>query len=326
MGPNASPPSPQSAFVQGFLIGQLVLGAGLLFLFRYLYMDTAPASREKERAAMLKRTEALQASLNARAQRSQPGDRVPYGQSLETQLFDVLQKSQYDLSSHAMESLDWLNVMLAQAILAFRTSVLRAAQAAPSPSSDMPLPSLQTPEKAAAKQLLERALNDVTTGRSLNLLDRITVTDIDFGSNYPRFANARVRPAAAADCLRLEVDFAYDDQISLGLDTRLLLNFPQLRFGSLALALCLRVDQLAGTLGAEIGQRPRSMPPEHEVRVCLYPDFVLQAHISSIVGSKNKLQDAPKIEELLLSRIRIAIQERLVWPNYWSAVLPRAHA
>lgn len=44
------------------------------------------------------------------------------------------------------------------------------------------------------------------------------------------------------------MDFDYVDQISIGIDTRLLMNFNKLRFGSLALALTLRIERLAGTV------------------------------------------------------------------------------
>ena len=115
------------------------------------------------------------------------------------------------------------------------------------------------------------------------------------------------------------MDFEYRDQISLGIDTRLLINFPQVRFGSLALALCLRIDRLAGTLGIEIGLRSDA---PFEARVCLYPDFVLDAHLSSVIGSKSRLYDVPKIEEILISRMRMYIQERLVWPRFWPIRLP----
>lgn len=151
--------------------------------------------------------------------------------------------------------------------------------------------------------------------------DTITVTDIDFGCAYPAFTNARFRSSERAHGLRLEVDFNYVDTISLGLDTKLLLNFPQFRFGSLALAMCFRIERLAGTIGIEITPREGESAAQ-EIRVSLAPDFVLEAHIASVMGSKKKLQDVPKVEELLLTRTRAAIQQRLVWPNYWSIPLP----
>lgn len=70
-------------------------------------------------------------------------------------------------------------------------------------------------------------------------------------------------------------------------------------------------------------QRPAPGAPLRELlRVCVYPDFVLDARVSSIFGSKQKLQDVPKIEEILVTRMRMFIQERLVWPHFWDIPLP----
>lgn len=41
----------------------------------------------------------------------------------------LLQKVGYDLSSHSPESLDWLNVLLAQAVSAYRGMIVHAAEA-----------------------------------------------------------------------------------------------------------------------------------------------------------------------------------------------------
>ena len=54
----------------------------------------------------------------------------------------------------------------------------------------------------------------------------------------------------------------------------------------------------------------------------MYPDFILNARLSSIIGSKDKLQDVPKIEEILITRLRLFIVQYLVWPNSWAIPLP----
>lgn len=315
----AAAPAPPLTFVQGFVAGQVVLFVVLLFVFRYFFVADPPQALEKQRADLIARTRALQNSLDARGRRASSGARVPYERDAAARIEDLLQRTHYDIASHQPETLDWLNLLVAQLIHGYRESVIRAGRQVHENDSDIPLPSLANQEKAAAKVLLERALNDAAAGRTYNLLDSITVTDIDFGSHYPVFSHARFRPAEGGQCLRLEVDFEYRDQISLGIDTRLLINFPQVRFGSLALALCLRIDRLAGTLGIEIGLRS-DVP--FEARVCLYPDFVLDAHLSSVIGSKSRLYDVPKIEEILISRMRMYIQERLVWPRFWPIRLP----
>ena len=236
----------QSSFAQGFVVGQLVLIVALVFLFRYLYVADLPTTLEQERRALIARTEAVQRSLEAKLRGRAP---PPDSEFVRRGLQDVLQKTQYEMGAHAPETLDWLNVILAQMIARYRDAIVGYAPAGAAPADpESGMPSLQNAEKAAAKRLAEHMLNTAVAGRTMNMLDKITVTDIDFGTQYPKLTHARVRPSESPDVARLEVDFDYTDQISFGIDTKLLMNFPQLRFGSLALGLCLRVQQLCGTV------------------------------------------------------------------------------
>ena len=75
-------------------------------------------------------------------------------------------------------------------------------------------------------------------------------------------------------------------------------------------------------ISVEVGapRTPGARGPE--IRVSVYTDFILNARLSSIIGSKDKLQDIPKIEELLVTRMRMFIVQYLVWPKFWTIPLP----
>ena len=143
----------------------------------------------------------------------------------------------------------------------------------------------------------------------MNILDPLTVTDIDIGCRYPRCSHARVRSGGT-----IEVDIEYVDALTLGIDTRLWLHVPHYRFGALDAAMCLRIERFAGTLAIDI--------TETDVRVYLHPGFVLDAHLSSVFGSKSKLHDVPKIEDIVLARLHLWIKQRFVWPHAWHIPLP----
>ena len=322
-------PETRLTFAQGFVAGQLVLGLILAYVFWSMFMTNVPESLAKQRSDLMERTRILQKSLDARSKRS-AGRNETCERNFQARLEGILQRTKYDIDHHAPESLDWLNLMVAQTMHGYRESILQTSRGMPDRDTDLPLPSLATEEKAAAKRFVERLLNGAVEGRTMNVLvrrplcspqDTITVTDIDFGFEYPAFSNARFSPSDHRQGVRLDVDFDYVDRITLGLDTKLLFNFPQLRFGSLALALCFRIERIAGTLGIEVGTQEHN-PTKQEIRVCLYPDFVLEAHVSSLIGSKNRLQDTPKIEQILVSRLHMAIQQYLVWPKFLSIPLP----
>lgn len=59
------------------------------------------------------------------------------------------------------------------------------------------------------------------------------------------------------------------------------------------------------------------------MHVCLLPDFHLNLKTTSLLGSRAKLQDIPKIEQLLVARLRAAIQDRFVYPHHMTFALPR---
>lgn len=312
---------PSLSFIQGFIAGQALLLFLFLCLFRYCFMTSTPGTRTQRKADMIQRTNALRAAMDAHGP-PRMFDRVPYEQGLGACVQDMLDQVDYDLAHHAPESVGWLNVLVAQLLMSYRTSILRAGACIPHKDDDdePALPSTASAEKAAAKQLFERILNEAMQGRTMNLVDTLTVTDIDIGCRYPRFSHARVRPSKHALGTLIELDFEYIDALTLGIDTRLWLHFPHWRFASLAAAMCVRVDRFAGTLGIEVGMAPAPTPIE--ARISLHPDFVLDAHVSSVFGSKSKLQDVPKIEDLFLSRIRSWLQHHLVWPNAWHVPLP----
>lgn len=70
----------------------------------------------------------------------------------------------------------------------------------------------------------------------------------------------------------------------------------------------------------EILQVSQDSPPS--VRISLYPDFVLEMECTSLIGSRAKLENIPKIEQLLVNRIRAVITEKLVWPRQHNFNLP----
>lgn len=65
-----------------------------------------------------------------------------------------------------------------------------------------------------------------------------------------------------------------------------------------------------------------SPTPHQSLRLSLHPDFELALSTTSLLGSRAKLQDLPKIEQLVASRLRQALVDRVVWPCFWAIGLP----
>lgn len=147
-------------------------------------------------------------------------------------------------------------------------------------------------------------------------------------------SNSRIRPADGEGRVRAEVDLDYADTVSLAISTAVLINFPRPRFAVLPVAIGVELVSFGGTVSrgvpADFAYRSQLSVQIHDpkdeqqhMHVCLLPDFSLNLKTSSLLGSRAKLQDIPKIEQLLVERLRAVIQDRIVHPRHLTFALPR---
>ncbi|PWN37503.1 uncharacterized protein FA14DRAFT_105878, partial [Meira miltonrushii] len=297
----------------GFLAGQLSVIIIALFAIRYIIFEDSKTSQKSTkrplhipiRTSKNRKSGFLSSSSTlkdiSRSTRMQDSEA-----DVPRMMADIMNRVQYEMDSHASESIDWINVIVAQALAGYRQDI-----------------------KA-------EILNLNTVGRGMTFLDPIQVTQVEFGDAYPIFSNAKVRPADDMGRMRIEVDIDYADCMSLAIETKLLINFPRPRFAVLPVSLGLTIERFSGTMAIELFSNSstqaspipptasKSEPPRsrHELHFSLHPDFTLDATASSLVGSRAKLQDLPKIEQLLVGRVRTYIHDRFVWPKYWTLTLP----
>ncbi|PWN48806.1 hypothetical protein IE53DRAFT_318746, partial [Violaceomyces palustris] len=322
--PNLNNQVSRWSFTQGLIVGQLSMVIIAILLIRYVIFEDSSLALEKERRRSdlnKRRSDWERWGRNDDGRRKKSLREQDATTTTTTTTFaSILKKTGYDISNHASESTDWLNVVFAQAVAGYRQDVL------------------------SARDLMEEILNRKTGNGKMDFLDPIKVTEADFGDRYPIFSNARVRPADDTGRMRIEVDVDYSDQITLAIDTKLVINLPKPRFAVLPISLSLTVVKFSGTLAIELfstepssvvlppaspqpsangdRQTPTNPRSRHQLHFSLHPDFALEASASSLLGSRAKLQDVPKIEQILISRLRGFIQDRFVWPKYWSLTLP----
>lgn len=138
-------------------------------------------------------------------------------------------------------------------------------------------------------------------------------------------------PAKHADAFRspqrVEVDLDYTDHVSLDISTCVVVNFPRPRFAVLPIRLGLTLERFSGTLTLELpsplSTTSSTIGHTHPtLNLSLHPDFTLDLSTTSLLGSRAKLQDVPKVEQLILARIRGWIQDRVVWPGRVQVALP----
>lgn len=229
----------------------------------------------------------------------------------------ILTKTYYNVDSHQPESLDWFNVLVAQTIAQFRSDAQH---------DDAILTSLT------------KALNG--TSRP-DFLDEIKVTELSLGEDFPIFSNCRVIPVdedgislgtgrggeggrdgREGGRLQARMDVDLSDFITLALETKLFLNYPKPLSAILPVALAVSVVRFSGTLSISFVPSSPSHPSPTTMAFSFLDDYRLDLSIRSLVGSRSRLQDVPKIAQLVEARLHTWFDERCVEPRFQQIALP----
>ena len=193
---------------------------------------------------------------------------------------------------------------------------------------------------------LVAALND--PNKRPSFVDHINVTEISLGEEFPIFSNCRVievedESGVAQTGSRLyalmDVDLS-DDNLTLAIETSLVLNYPKPFSAVLPVALTVSVVRFSGTLSisfvpatpAEDEDNTEAVDteqfsstassPKTNLAFSFLPDYRLDLSIRSLVGSRSRLQDVPKIAQLIEARLQAWFEERVVEPRVQVVGLP----
>jgi maintenance of morphology protein 1 len=215
--------------------------------------------------------------------------------------------------------LDWFNVLIAQTIAQFR-------------------------KDAQQDEAILTSLTDVLNGpQKPDFLSAIKVTEIDLGEDFPILSNCRVHPVEddgsgpEGGRLQAHMDVDLSDFVTLAVETKIILNYPKPMTAILPIALSVSVVRFSGTLSisflpsttrpasaenaSSIPSQPSSTTPT-TLAFCFLPDYRLDLSVRSLVGSRSRLQDIPKIAQLVESRLHSWIDERCVEPRVQQVALP----
>ena len=214
--------------------------------------------------------------------------------------------------------MDWFNVLIAQTIAQFR-------------------------DDAHQDEAILTSLTDVLNGHQKpDFLSAIKVTEISLGEDFPIFSNCRVHPleddgsGSEGGRLQARMDVDLSDFITLGVETKIVLNYPKPFTAVLPIALAVSVVRFSGTLSISFlasSSRPAEsnntstpqLPPSTTPTTLAFsflPDYRLDLSVRSLVGSRSRLQDIPKIAQLVENRLHSWIDERCVEPRVQQVVLP----
>ncbi|KAI9340672.1 hypothetical protein DFJ73DRAFT_844769 [Zopfochytrium polystomum] len=261
-------------FIKGFIAGQVILCLLLFFLVQVFLLRNG----EETKIEMTKRKRTLW----------QPKVSRP---PLRQHAFDshVLTKLGYEPGSHAFESCDWINVLLGQFIARYRSDPVFTAS------------------------VVARLDNVMNSKSRPGFLAPITITDFSLGDEYPKFEAARMQFAELSSNLRAEVRFQFNDQITIGVDTQVLLNWPKPCIAALPVSLVLSVIKFSGTLALELVAHPDSS--ETYMAISILEDFSLEFEVRSLLGHRTKVKDLPKLASLITAKLRSVFVDEIVWPS-----------
>lgn len=185
---------------------------------------------------------------------------------------------------------------------------------------------------------LTKALNSPSRP---DFLDEIRVTELNLGEEFPIFSNCRIIPvdedglafppgkpfdanmAMREGCrLQARMDVDLSDMITLALETKMLLNYPKKLSAVLPVALAVSVVRFSGTLSISFIPSNPSQSTRTMMTFSFLDDYRLDFSIRSLLGSRSRLQDVPKIAQLVESRLHKWFDERAVEPRFQEIALP----
>ncbi|KAI0181062.1 hypothetical protein GGR52DRAFT_522723 [Hypoxylon sp. FL1284] len=333
-------PEPTLSFTQGLIVGQISVVLLIAAFIKFFIFGEAPSPEitatiraAERRSRTLSHRHSL---LNLRSSTPNPADRQqqPTLSKKKSSILrspptltigSILNKTYYNVDSHQPESLDWFNVLIAQTIAQFRSD----AQ-----------------QDDAILTSLTKALNG--TSRP-DFLDEIKVTELTLGEDFPIFSNCRIIPVdedglsldagpgggdkkrfdanslrAKQEGSRLQarMDVDLSDMITLALETKMLLNYPRRLTAVLPVALAVSVVRFSGTLSISFIPSSQSQASPTTMTFSFLDDYRLDFSVRSLVGSRSRLQDVPKIAQLVESRLHRWFDDRAVEPRFQEIALP----
>ncbi|QRV76000.1 maintenance of mitochondrial morphology protein 1 [Ceratobasidium sp. AG-Ba] len=160
----------------------------------------------------------------------------------------------------------------------------------------------------AARATIEQWMNKMLQS---DILQNIIIHSVNLGESAPRVTEARLIPdlhdpnGFVAEC-----NLSYIDTVSVSLSTSVLFNYPVPSFARLPVSLTLSLSLFSANMSIK-PPTPTAIAPS--VTLTLSPHFHLELSTTSLLGSRAKLADVPKIHQMIEERIRRAIAERATW-------------
>ncbi|KDQ63772.1 hypothetical protein JAAARDRAFT_29813 [Jaapia argillacea MUCL 33604] len=297
----------QPTFTQGLILGQLSILFLLALILKYLFLESSndPASSSPTSDYPFE-------SYHRHHHKHTSEVEVKDAALTQQQHWMAARKAEEVVEEEnvGFESAEWFNMLIRQVVQTYRSKL---RDDLPGPEGD-----------EIARQRIEDFANKM---RPTGVLDPIRIHSVDLGISAPRLSNARLKPhnhspqPSSEPELQAQFELSYTDTVSISLSTACLFNYPFPSFARLPVSLTISLSLFSSpiTLTAPIPTHHSptltlSLPPPTSSG----PGFTLNLKTTSLMGSRAKLADVPKVGELIEMQIRKALSDR----GTWKIVLP----
>lgn len=254
------------------------------------------------------------------------GPTPPSNNGFSSHITDLL-LSRLSHTSQTPESLDWVNVLLAQIINQYRADMR---------------------ENGRLATVLNEYLND---SKRPDFLDEIKLTELSTGEDFPIFSNCRVvkrgksvvvpvpadgsasTPSPVSNNgqdvdIVTEMDVDLSDTITLGIETRLLLKQPRIFSTVMPVSLVMSIVRFSARMILRISRtviddtsNPGTKTTALVLRVSFHPEFMLEVAVKSLLGSRSMLHDMPRIGHYIEGKLCKYFSDNFVEPAHKQVVL-----
>lgn len=312
------------SFTRGFMLGQLsVIIIIVIFIRFFIFSEAEPANSDKKR---------VHPKISGFGSVTYQKEIKGLGDTFQNIINSILEKTYYDVDNHQPESLDWFNVLLAQFIMQVRREALI---------------------KDNIYHSLDKAFNDSSLAE---YTDKINITEVNIGNDFPILSNCRIINSNGRIQAKIDVDVS--DTLTLAAETSFLINSPKPMTASLPVQLKVSIVRFSGCLTLSlVSISDNSILPKDKVKLTqaekqqellsqiheiseidsagvsseerktavifsFAPDFRLEFDIKSLIGSKAKLEDMPRIRSIIENALRKWLIDRYIEPRFHLIRIP----
>ncbi|KAG6842528.1 ERMES complex subunit mmm1 [Blastosporella zonata] len=286
----------EPTFTQGLVLGQLSVIVLLSLILKYIFLDST--HNAVETPSYQARTDN---TFTLRTQKFEPQDLVSDGKCTDN------------------ESAEWFNVLLRQASQASSLMFPNAAvahmwnQVVDVYRSKLRDDTAGPEGDEIARKRIEDYANKI---RPVGFLDHIKIHSVDLGVAAPRLRDACLNSQESPNILtEIHFETTYTDTISISLSTSYLFNYPMTSFARLPVSLTISLSQFKSSISI---LPPPPDSPAPVLTFSISPNFTLDLTTTSLMGSRAKLANVPKLHELIQHQVRRILAAR----GTWKVVLP----